>query len=1087
MRRVLFYTLAEIGKVSVQQLLRFADDDPWLILLVEFDGAFKRDDARKALREIRRQQKQQGKYEGKRVSDILFICAALDYREIQFVRFIERGSRQPKLKVFGWSPGTQNENKTVCDICLPALALEATEEGYPDWSQARWSQAWDVEKVTKEFFNGFDSLRKETLALLQPAFGAESANWATSVQLNRLLFVYFLADQGFLPGGAERLNAALRNGNFHTWFQTLALDALGANGKRPEGFENVPYLNGGLFVLHETEQGRHLHLPDSHYAKWLAFLGSFRWTLSENEGVNTISPHILGYLFERYINQKQMGAYYTKEDVTGYICRSTVIPRLFDKIAEARGKAVHLDIGALSDEGNRRYIFPSVKQRAYLPTETAYEYRQRQERLARLNKADLHIVDDFVTHNLNLELLAEDWLATRKDPAELLAAYDALQSITILDPTVGSGAFLLAALEILAPLYDFALRRMEAMVKEAGEATPLVNWAGELNLEEAFDQKVLADPAESETISAMRSRLDEVAKHENSGYFIRKRILLNNLYGVDVMPEAVEICKLRLYLSLVSAASADSKLEPLPDVDLNYRAGNALVGFATLREIHEHFNPKGTLGLEFGEERLIRASVKKIQEINRRQEAGSVPHELIEEVEEERRTAVLGLDRQQAEMRGLVFDEKFLHSHRPFHWMAEYPTVVLERGGFDCIIGNPPYVRWSEIPSFPKPLGLTTQNCPDIYAAITDRAIDLLASQARLGMILPLSMTFGRQFAPLRERLHGNSDLRISSFDNIPAALFSGVSQRCSIVLRAPAHKKGHARLFTSGLQRWRGEARTTLLDRLNLVQVDKYNVNQEIPKLFDETSQSLYSVIAETPVRGGSLNGAWLGYSTTARNYLTPFVTPPPSLRPNLTLAPPSNKTGQLEFRSPDDALAALAATASETAFIWWLVVGDGFDVIGTWLLRLTHVMPMSGSIYETLQRIGSLLEANRFAAMQFKLNADIYVGSYNWRRIPELVVRADYAFGAAIGLQLSVVRQLINASASIRSINTSAGEKGVPDIIRERAGASSSAKIDSEVLREIDRVLAHHYGLTDAELEFILNYDLKHRMGREDAEDVV
>lgn len=76
----LFYTLAEIGNVSVQQLLRFADDDPWLILLVEFDGAFKRDDVRKALREIRRQQKQQGKYEGKRVSDILFIWVLIYLR-----------------------------------------------------------------------------------------------------------------------------------------------------------------------------------------------------------------------------------------------------------------------------------------------------------------------------------------------------------------------------------------------------------------------------------------------------------------------------------------------------------------------------------------------------------------------------------------------------------------------------------------------------------------------------------------------------------------------------------------------------------------------------------------------------------------------------------------------------------------------------------------------------------------------------------------------------------------------------------------------------------------------------------------------
>ena len=123
----LVYPVADVGNVKVQQLLPFADDDPWLILLVEFEGAFERDDVRKALRAIRRQQKQHGKYADKRISDILFICTAQDYKEIEFVRFIERGSRQPKLKVFGWNPDTQNQNKTVCDICLPALTLEVTD------------------------------------------------------------------------------------------------------------------------------------------------------------------------------------------------------------------------------------------------------------------------------------------------------------------------------------------------------------------------------------------------------------------------------------------------------------------------------------------------------------------------------------------------------------------------------------------------------------------------------------------------------------------------------------------------------------------------------------------------------------------------------------------------------------------------------------------------------------------------------------------------------------------------------------------------------------------------------------------------
>lgn len=65
-----------------------------------------------------------------------------------------------------------------------------------------------------------------------------------------------------------------------------------------------------------------------------------------------------------------------------------------------------------------------------------------------------------------------------------------------------------------------------------------------------------------------------------------KRIIVNNLYGVDIMEEATEICKLRLFLKLAAQVEPDSNkdnfgIEPLPDIDFNIRAGNTLVGFAT--------------------------------------------------------------------------------------------------------------------------------------------------------------------------------------------------------------------------------------------------------------------------------------------------------------------------------------------------------------------------------------------------------------------------------------------------------------------------------------------------------------------------
>src|SRR5205823_5033321 len=73
-------------------------------------------------------------------------------------------------------------------------------------------------------------------------------------------------------------------------------------------------------------------------------------------------------------------------------------------------------------------------------------------------------------------------------------------------------------------------------------------------------------------------------------YFIFKSIILNNLYGVDIMEEAVEICKLRLFLKLAAQVEPDLAdpnlgIEPLPDIDFNIRAGNTLVGYASLDEL----------------------------------------------------------------------------------------------------------------------------------------------------------------------------------------------------------------------------------------------------------------------------------------------------------------------------------------------------------------------------------------------------------------------------------------------------------------------------------------------------------------------
>ena len=88
-----------------------------------------------------------------------------------------------------------------------------------------------------------------------------------------------------------------------------------------------------------------------------------------------------------------------------------------------------------------------------------------------------------------------------------------------------------------------------------------------------------------EKMSDFRQILKQVESHPSERYFILKSIIINNLYGVDIMEEAVEICKLRLFLKLVAQLESHEQIEPLPDIDFNIRAGNTLVGFTSLDDV----------------------------------------------------------------------------------------------------------------------------------------------------------------------------------------------------------------------------------------------------------------------------------------------------------------------------------------------------------------------------------------------------------------------------------------------------------------------------------------------------------------------
>ncbi|MFN3334001.1 MAG: hypothetical protein ACK47M_15950, partial [Caldilinea sp.] len=240
-----------------------------------------------------------------------------------------------------------------------------------------------------------------------------------------------------------------------------------------------------------------------------------------------------------------------------------------------------------------------------LPTEIWREVAARRQRYAevrsKLTGGAVTRNDDLITLNLNIRQFVRDLLDACEDPVLLRAFWGALRSLAVLDPTGGSGAFLFAALTILEDLYDACLERMEWFLAERDRATPT-----------------------DTRLHDFQTTLAEAARHPNRRYFILKSIIVHNLYAVDIMEEAVEICKLRLFLKLVAQIERADQIEPLPDIDFNICAGNTLVGFVSREDVRAALELEQTGAgaaqgrLIFGEEqRALDRIEQKAQEIDR--------------------------------------------------------------------------------------------------------------------------------------------------------------------------------------------------------------------------------------------------------------------------------------------------------------------------------------------------------------------------------------------------------------------------------------------------------------------------------------
>lgn len=940
--------------------------------------------------------------------------------------------------------------------------------------------AVNAEKITKDFYSGF---KKEHTAFAKFISGIDdniavkenrNKQWYASVMLNRLMFCYFIQKKGFLDGNVNYLREKLEwvrreqgedrfFGSFYKEFLTR-LFADGLNAPQHDRdfvakFGRIPYLNGGMFDHHQIERDyANIDIADDAFISLFAFFDKWQWHLDTRVTASgrDINPDVLGYIFEQYINDRAaMGAYYTKEDITEYIGRSTILPFLFDKVAKSSDsmKKLFAPNGWVWDklrESGERYIFDAIKH-GYtpdwreripsniaigldttkpellerrkdwntrtpepwaLPTEIWRETIERLQRcesiLGKIKAGEIASINDFITYNLDIRSFADDLISAEDAPqAFVYNFYDALRSVTILDPTCGSGAFLFAAMNILEPLYYDCINKLESY------------------------------PNKSEQTKAALQEI-KAKYRSNIHYFIFKSIILRNLYGVDIMAEATEIAKLRLFLKMVAVVDVDYRaenlgLDPLPDIDFNIRCGNTLVGYANADSVYADHQGDLFAAQEYRD--TIEAEMNKVsmvfkifKHLQLTQEADK--HEDFIAAKKDLSNRLIKLNDTlnhhlyNATASNIPYDE-WLKSHQPFNWIAELYDIIHGNGGFDVIIGNPPYVGYTRknketgkavIETYRIANSYKTLPSSNLYAFTIERTKSILNANGKEGMIIPISAFANDSMTSLQNFVRSEFGIKwISTFHQRPAQLFEGVLQRLCILITS---QNESGKFFTTGIYRWYSYTRKTLFQNISYLLSDQ-SLQSHIVKIGSVQEYSIFSKYSKhrttSEYISSSSNQNKVYYRTAGGGYWVTF------LNSDFDCDAVSNKSTSIQ----QDYKAAIFSAVYNSNLFWWFY-SINFD----------------------------LFNFKDYMIFGFKLNYPIEFEA------------------EMVGLS-EVLESNLRANAIFYEINSKT--RGINRTV------TYNKSVSKQYMDAIDVVLAKHYGFTDEELDFIINYDIKYRMGDE------
>ncbi len=470
------------------------------------------------------------------------------------------------------------------------------------------------------------------------------------------------------------------------FFEVLALPIEKRSKLVVEKFGNLPYLNSSLFEPTEVE---HNYLFIKSLKNRLTLSISKQTVLKDKEG-NRLSGELntLNYLFEflnAYNFSSDQKAEIQKDNKT--IINAAVLGLIFEKI--------------------NGYKDGSFYTPSFITTFISREILKK-TLLTKFGEVETwEDLKDKIDYS---------------DKNERQKANDLINSLKIVDPAVGSGHFLVSVLnELLALKSELKILQDEKGNRLRGVIIQNVN-----------DELVIIDEETSEPfqyyVNDKHIPPTEIQNIQQTLFNEKRTLIENCLFGVDINPKSVLICRLRMWIELLKNSFYTSEsnfnyLETLPNIDINIKCGNSLISFFSI-------NGNGTKNGE----------LQKLQKFTKEYKTQI---ELYKNVSDKNAKDVIVENIKTIKNHFLALRKQTIYK-QSFEWRFEFPEILDENGkflGFDIALSNPPYIGIEDISwdfrRFYETIYTTATGRFDLYSLFIERSRHILKPQGAFSFILP--------------------------------------------------------------------------------------------------------------------------------------------------------------------------------------------------------------------------------------------------------------------------------------------------------------------------------------------------------------